>query len=120
MIGRELSRHKSLLEWFLAQTGTVKGFTKATYTGFTTVEMSRIIENMLVNHPEASGVYQVSSDPINKYDLLLLFREKLSHQVEILPEETFCCDRSLDSTRFRKEFAYTPPTWETMIEELRV
>ncbi|MBA3005559.1 MAG: SDR family oxidoreductase [Proteobacteria bacterium] len=118
IIGRELSRHKSLLEWFLAQTGTVKGFTKAIYTGFTTMEMGRIIENMLVDHPEASGVYQVSSDPINKYDLLLLFREKLSHQVEILPDETFCCDRSLDSTRFRKEFVYTPPTWEAMIEEL--
>ncbi len=120
IIGRELSRNKSLLEWFLAQSGTIKGFTKAIYTGFTTQEMSRIIENMLVNHPEASGVYQVSSDPINKYELLLLFREKLGHKIEIVPDDSFCCDRSLDSTRFRKEFAYSPPTWEAMIEELRV
>jgi dTDP-4-dehydrorhamnose reductase len=119
IVGRELSRNKSLLEWFLAQTGTVKGFTKAIYTGFTTLEMSRIIENMLVNHPDASGVYQVSSDPINKYDLLLLFREKLGIKIEIVPDDSFCCDRSLDSTRFRKEFSYTPPTWETMIEELK-
>ena len=120
IIGRELSRNKSLLEWFLAQSGTIKGFTKAIYTGFTTQEMSRIIENMLVNHPEASGVYQVSSDPINKYELLLLFREKLGHKIEIVPDDSFCCDRSLDSTRFRKEFAYSPPAWEAMIEELRV
>jgi dTDP-4-dehydrorhamnose reductase len=120
IIGRELSRHKSLLEWFLAQSGTVKGFTKAIYTGFTTLEMSRIIENMLVNYPQASGVYQVSSDPINKYDLLLLFREKLGHKIEIIPDDSFCCDRSLDSTRFREEFSYTPPTWEAMIEELKV
>lgn len=120
IIGRELSRHKSLLEWFLAQRGTIKGFTKAIYTGFTTLEMSRIIENMLVNYPEASGVYQVSSDPINKYELLLLFREKLGLTIEIIPDDSFCCDRSLDSSRFRKEFLYTPPTWETMIEELRV
>lgn len=120
IIGRELSRHKSLLEWFLAQRGTIKGFTKAIYTGFTTLEMSRIIENMLINYPEASGVYQVSSDPINKYELLLLFREKLGLTIEIIPDDSFCCDRSLDSSRFRKEFLYTPPTWETMIEELRV
>jgi dTDP-4-dehydrorhamnose reductase len=120
IIGRELSRHKSLLDWFLAQSGTIKGFTKAIYNGFTTLEMSRIIENMLVNHPEASGVYQVSSEPINKYDLLLLFREKLGHQVEIVPDASFCCDRSLDSTRFREEFAYTPPTWDAMIEELKI
>lgn len=119
IIGRELSRHKSLLEWFLGQTGTIKGFTKAIYNGFTTLEMSRILENMLVNHPEASGVYQVSSEPINKYDLLLLFREKLGHIVEIVPDDKFFCDRSLDSTRFRVEFAYTPPTWDAMIEELK-
>ncbi len=119
IIGRELSRNKSLLEWFLAQSGTIKGFTNAIYTGFTTLEMSRIIENMLVNYPDAHGVYQVSSEPINKYDLLLLFREKLGHMVEILPEETFCCDRSLDSARFREEFNYVPPSWSLMIEELK-
>ena len=120
IIGRELSRHSSLLDWFLAQTGTVKGFTNAIYTGFTTLEMSRIIEKMLLEFPDAAGVYQVSSDPINKYDLLLLIREKLGHGIEIIPDEVFRCDRSLDSSRFRNEFNYTPPAWPAMIEELRV
>lgn len=120
IIGRELSRHTSLLDWFLAQSGTVKGFTKAIYTGFTTLEMSRIIEKMLMEYPDASGVYQVSSDPINKYELLLLIREKLGLDIEIIPDDVFCCDRSLDSSRFRSEFNYTPPTWPAMIEELRI
>ena len=120
IIGRELARHTSLLDWFLAQTGTVKGFTKAIYTGFTTLEMSRIIEKMLLEYPDASGVYQVSSDPINKYELLLLIREKLGLDIEIIPDDVFCCDRSLDSTRFRAEFNYSPPAWPAMIEELRI
>lgn len=120
IIGRELSRHKSLLDWFLAQTGTVKGFTKAIYTGFTTLEMGRIIEKMLLEHPYASGVYQVSSDPINKYELLCLVREKLGHDIEIIPDDAFCCDRSLDSTRFRVNFNYSPPSWPDMIEELHI
>lgn len=120
IIGRELSRFKSLLEWFLAQNGTVRGFTNAIYTGFTTLEMSRIIEKMLVEFPGASGVYQVSSDPINKYELLLLFQEKLGHDIEIVPDDSFCCDRSLVSTRFRADFNYTPPSWPAMIEELRI
>jgi dTDP-4-dehydrorhamnose reductase len=120
IIGRELSRHTSLLDWFLAQTGTVKGFTNAIYTGFTTLEMSRIIEKMLLEYPDASGVYQVSSDPISKYELLLLVREKLGHEIEIIPDDVFCCDRSLDSSRFRSEFNYTPPSWPAMIEELRI
>lgn len=120
IIGRELSRKKSLLEWFLAQQGPVKGFKNAVYTGFTTLEMSRIIETMLTEHPDATGVYQVSSDPINKYDLLLLFRNKLGHDIEILPDKDFCCDRSLDSSRFRQEFGYTPPNWDAMIGELNL
>lgn len=119
IIGRELSRHTSLLEWFLGQTGMVRGFTNAIYTGFTTLEMSRIIELMLCKFPSASGVYQVSSDPISKYELLLLFKEILEHKIEIIPDDAFRCDRSLDSSRFRKEFNYTPPTWRIMIEELR-
>lgn len=120
IIGRELSRHTSLLDWFLAQTGTVKGFTKAIYTGFTTLEMSRIIEKMLLEYPDASGVYQVSSDPINKYELLLLIKKKLRLDIEIVPDDVFCCDRSLDSTRFRTDFNYAPPAWSAMVEELRI
>jgi dTDP-4-dehydrorhamnose reductase len=74
---------------------------------------------MLLECPEASGLYHVSSDPISKHDLLLLVRDKLGHAIEIIPDETFCCDRSLDSSRFRAEFNYAPPTWPVMIEELR-
>lgn len=120
IIGRELSRHTSLLDWFLAQTGTVRGFTNAIYTGFTTIEMSRIIERMLLEFPKASGVYQVSSDPINKYELLLLIREKFGLNIEIIPDSAFYCDRSLDSSLFRSEFNYTPPTWSSMIGELQL
>lgn len=118
IIGRELDRKKSLLEWFLRQEGVIKGFRRAIYTGFTTLEMSRIIEKMLVEHPEASGVYQVSSEPINKFDLLLMLRQAFGRKVEILPDDLFEMDRSLDSTRFRAEFRYEPPTWAAMVEEL--
>lgn len=118
IIGRELSRHKSLLDWFLAQEGTIKGFSSAIYTGFTTIEMSRLIEKMLIEHPAAHGVYQVSSDSINKYELLLLIKDKLGKKIEIVPDGSFVCDRSLDSSRFRAEFGYTPPTWNQMISEL--
>lgn len=118
IIGRELTRKKSLLEWFLAQKGPVKGFKNAIFSGFTTRELSRIIEKILIEYPDASGLYHVSSDPINKFDLLTLIKEAMDLQTEIISDEAFHCDRSLDSTRFRREFNYTPPTWETMVDEL--
>jgi dTDP-4-dehydrorhamnose reductase len=118
IIGRELSGRRSLFEWFLAQNGTVKGYSRAIYNGFTTIEMSRIIENMLLNHPDASGVWQVSSEPIDKCSLLRIFRAKTGKQIEIVSDESFVCDRTLDSSRFRQTFSYSPPTWESMISEM--
>lgn len=118
IIGRELSRKKSLFEWFMAQEGAVRGFSRALYNGFTTIEIARIIEMMLVQHPDACGVWQVSSEPINKCTLLELFRSSTGKQLEIIADDSFVCDRTLDSTRFRTAFAYTPPAWDAMISEL--
>jgi len=118
IIGPELSRKTGLLEWFLAQHGSVKGFTRAIFSGFTTMELARIIENVLLKFPDASGVYNVSSDAISKYDLLMLIKRKMDLPIEVAADGAFQCERSLDSNRFRSEFDYTPPTWEAMVDEL--
>lgn len=118
IIGLELSRRKSLVEWFLAQRGTIRGFRRAIYSGFTTAEMSRIIEMLLTGHPERGGLYHVASAPINKYDLLVMLRDRLGRDLEIVPDDDFRCDRSLDGSRFDSEFAYTPPSWPRMVDEL--
>lgn len=119
IIGPELSRKTALLEWFMAQRGKkIAGFRRAIYSGFTTLEMSRIIEKLLLEHPQASGLYHVSSEPISKYDLLQKANAVLKLGTTIDPQDEFVCDRSLDSTRFRKEFSYRPPAWDAMISEL--
>ncbi len=117
-IGTELGAGTELLEWFLSQTGSIQGFKNAIYSGLTTLELSRVIERILVRHPSASGLYNVSSEPISKFDLLTLIRDKLQLNVDIIPDETFQCNRSLNSTKFRNEFNYAPPTWDSMIDEL--
>ncbi len=118
IIGKELSRKQGLLEWFLSQNKTVYGFKNAIFSGFTTLELSRIIEKVLVDHGEKGGLYHVSSDPISKYDLLMLIKKKMDLKVEITPSDEPRCDRSLESSRFRREFGYKPPPWDDMIEEL--
>jgi dTDP-4-dehydrorhamnose reductase len=117
-IGRELLRKTGLLEWFLAQTGTIRGFRRAIFSGFTTIEMARIIEMLLTRFPQAAGVYQVAAEPISKHDLLTLVKNRLGLAVRIEPYDDFVCDRSLDGARFRREFSYRPPSWEAMVAEL--
>lgn len=118
IIGPEVFRKTGLLEWLLAQKGDIKGFKKAIFSGFTTSELSRIIAKIITKHPGACGLYHVSSEAISKFDLLSLIKEKMGLKNEIIPESVFNCDRSLNSSRFRKEFSYEPPSWPAMIAEL--
>lgn len=119
MIGPELSRKTGLLEWFLAQRGqTVKGFTKAIFSGFPTSELARIVERVLVDVPTVHGVYHVAARPISKYDLLTLIRDRLRLPITIERDSTFECDRSLDASRFHRDTGYSPPTWEVMIDDM--
>lgn len=118
MIGRGLYRKTGLVDWFLEQRGRVQGYRNAIFSGLTTVALSRLIAMMIEKHPRASGLYHVSATPISKYELLTKLRERLQAKVEITPVDEPRIDRSLDSTRFRRVFAYQPPTWEQMLDEL--
>lgn len=118
IIGLELTHKKSLIEWFLAQRGSIHGYTRAIYSGFTTREMGNIIEVLLNRDVAPSGIYNVSSEPIDKYTILNMLGKKLQRRISIARDDTFQCDRSLDSTKFRREFSYTPPTWDVMLDEL--
>jgi dTDP-4-dehydrorhamnose reductase len=119
MIGSELGAKYGLLEWFLSQRGkSIKGYTDAIFSGFTTIELCRTLKDIIVNYADARGLYHLSSEPISKFDLLMLIKDKMRLNVDIVPDAIFQCDRSLDSTKFRKKFNYTPPTWKEMIDEL--
>lgn len=119
IIGRELKNRLGLIEWFLAQKGTIRGYKKAIYSGFTTDEIARIISQVVIPNTNLSGVYQVSSEPISKYDLLIKTKESFKREdIQIEPDEDFYSDRSLDSTRFRKATGYTPPSWNEMVDEM--
>jgi dTDP-4-dehydrorhamnose reductase len=119
VIGHELGTNLALLDWFISQQEkTVSGFKKAIYSGFSTVEMSRIVERILTQHSDLSGVWHVASKPISKFDLLQLCQEKFGWEGVIEPDDTFVCDRSLNADRFNAATGYSPPSWETMISEL--
>lgn len=117
IIGRELQTGHGLVEWFLSNRGgSVKGFTRAIYSGFPTVVFADIISNLLVNFPQLSGIYHVSSDPIDKCTLLELVNAAFDAKVQIEPDDTFVIDRSLDSSKFRHETSFEPLAWDKMIE----
>ena len=119
IIGHELRGGLSLLEWFLSQQGSVKGFTRAIFSGVPTVELARIVHDFVLPRPALSGLYHVSAAPIAKFDLLGLIAAEYGKEIEIVPDDSLVIDRSLDSSRFRAATGYTPPAWPDLIREMR-
>lgn len=119
IIGLELTQKASLVEWFLAQQGRIKGFANALYTGVTTAEMARIIENVCTEQRNLHGLWQVASEPINKYDLLTILAEKMNrNDITIEPDTEFHCDRRLNGSAFAQKTGYAVASWDDMLTEL--
>ncbi len=118
IIGHELKGKFGLVDWFLSQKGPVRGFTRAIYTGFPTVEMAKIIANIVIPDETLSGLYHVSSKPISKYELLSLVAERYGKKIQIDRYDEFQCDRSLDSSRFQNKTNYIPPSWPEMVDKM--
>ena len=116
IIGHELKDFRGLVEWFLAQKETVRGFTNAIYTGFPTIELAHIISDFVIPAPDLKGIYHVSSEPISKYELLKLVARRYEKHIEIEPYDQFYVDRSLDSSLFRKITRYSPPAWQELVD----
>jgi len=118
-IGLELAGAHGLVEWFLAQHGKIKGFRKAIYSGLISTELAGVIEDILVNQPALSGIWNVASEPLNKYDLLVQLSESLGRtDIEIEPDDNFVCNRSLNGAAFQRQTGYITPSWRMMLDEL--
>lgn len=119
IIGRELGTSSGLVEWFLSKRNErVQGYSRAIYSGFPTLILARIIVEVLEQYPHLTGLYHVSSDPINKYQLLCLLRDAYRVPIEIEPFPDVDIDRSLDSSRFRTVTKFIPLPWPEMIRAM--
>ena len=117
IIGHELRGYHGLIEWFLRQKN-IKGYTNAFFSGLPTIELSKIIGTYIIPNEQLTGVYNVSSQPISKFDLLKLVAERYSRQVKIEPDDEFEIDRSLNSSKFQKKTHYSPPAWPILVKAM--
>lgn len=118
IIGPEPAAQHGLVEWFLAQRGSVKGYTGAVFSGLTSAELTRVIAEYVIPRPDLRGLYHVAAKPIAKYDLLQWLRAEYRHPVSIEAAAEPIIDRSLDGDRFRAATGYTAPDWPDMIRQM--
>lgn len=117
-IGHELHTKYGLLEWFLAQEKECLGFSRAIFSGLPSMVFSEVIRDFVLPNTQLRGLYQVSADPINKYDLLKLIANIYGKKIEIKLDREFTIDRSLNYEKFKAATGYTPSAWPDLIETM--
>ena len=118
IIGHELASARGLIDWFLAQEGHVKGYSRAIFSGLPTVELARVVRDFVLPHPGISGVFHVASKPIAKLDLLRLVAEVYGKSIEIVPDDAVVIDRSLNADRFHEATGYVVPPWPELVKRM--
>jgi len=118
IIGHELNSNNSLVNWFLSQHGTVKGYEKAVFSGFPAVELANIIRDYVIPRTDLQGLFHVSSNPIDKYSLLSLIADTYHKDINIIKDDRLVIDRSLNSDKFRKATDYESPNWPTLVNNM--
>jgi dTDP-4-dehydrorhamnose reductase len=117
IIGPDISeRGIGLFNWFMKQEGQINGFTKAIWTGVTTLTLAKAMEQALKEN--LTGLYNlVNNETISKYELLKLFNKYMRDgQIEIQPSDNLSLDKSLISNR--TDFSFEVPSYETMVAEM--
>jgi dTDP-4-dehydrorhamnose reductase len=118
IIGHELSGNKSLIGWFLSQKNQVKGFTRAIFSGLPTVELARVVQDFVLPYPQLHGIYHIAAKPIDKYSLLKLVAQVYGKNIEIVTDDSFVIDRSLNAQKFYKMTGYIAPEWPDLIKQM--
>lgn len=118
IIGHELRGQHSLLGWFLSQSGTIPGYTRAVFSGLPTVELAHVIKDYVIPNKALHGLYHVASEPIDKYSLLKLLAKAYDKDIAINPSDELVIDRSLNADKFKAATGYTAPAWPEMVQQM--
>lgn len=117
IIGPEIKDGTGLFNWFMKQDGIVSGYSNVFWTGVTTLELAKAIDNFI--EQDITGLYQlVPKNKISKYDLLKLFKKIFNrNEITLIEDREYLSDKSLIDTR--KDFNYNVKSYEDMIIEMR-
>ena len=116
VVGPELkSDGEELFHWFMGQSGNISGYTKAIWSGVTTIELGKAIECSI--RKNITGLHHITNNSfISKYDLLTLFRKHMKKDIQICPVDGIKSNKSFCDTRGLLD--YKIPSYDQMISEM--
>ena len=118
VIGHEFLSSNGLLEWFLNKKESVEGYKNAIFSGLTVLELAKIIDKYIIPNKRLSGIIHVAGNPISKYELLYLISNEYQKKINIIPNESFKIDRTLNSNLFNNITGYKIKDWKELISSM--
>lgn len=118
ILGPELNKNGiGLFHWFMNQTGEINGYSQAYWSGITTIELAKAINQIILQ--DLTGLVILAASPkIDKYNLLKLFNHQFRNgSIKINSDSNYKVDKSMRS--IGSDFNYEIPSYETMILEMR-
>jgi dTDP-4-dehydrorhamnose reductase len=108
-----------LFNWFMKQAKEIKGYKKAIWSGLTTLELAKVINHIVSEDKNYYGLTNmVNNDNINKYDLLMLFKNVFEKKsLNIIPVDEVNVNKSLIRENF--DIKYYIPSYSEMIEDMK-
>lgn len=116
VVGPELKEDgEELFHWFMKQSGTINGFTKAIWSGVTTLELAKAVKWAI--EEDVRGLYHITNNQsISKYELLSLFKKHIRKNIEINAVDGKEVNKSFIDTR--KDINYNIPSYTVMVESM--
>ena len=116
VVGPELKNDgEELFHWFMNQSNSVSGYTKAIWSGVTTIELAKAVRWSIDNN--ITGLYHVTNNSsISKYDLLQLFQKYTKKDINIEPFDGKNIDKSFIDTRLLMN--YKIPSYDQMVSNM--
>lgn len=117
IIGPDINENGiGLFNWFMKQEGSINGYSKAIWTGVTTLTLAKAMDSALKE--DLVGIYNlVNNEVISKLELLELFNKYMKDDaLEIKPTDVIALDKSLVNTR--TDFTFTVPSYDDMVKEM--
>ena len=113
IIGPELNENGiGLFNWFMKQNGEVNGYISAYWSGVTTLELAKALHYAMEN-PISGLVHLTNGVPINKFDLINLFKEIWNkNEITVIPFEGKKVDKSLQKS---DRFLYEAGSYQQML-----
>jgi dTDP-4-dehydrorhamnose reductase len=117
IIGPDLNPNGiGLFNWFTKQNGTINGYKNAIWTGVTTLELAKFIQDK-INSNLSGIIHLVNNSTISKYDLVCLFANYFNSNLSIEPYEGYYSDKSLINTR--QDINYHFKSYSEMVNEMK-